>query len=107
MTTARALHQHIAEQARYRCGYCLTQEVVSGVPLTMEHIVPKVKGGQTVEENLWLSCRLCNEAKGILIEAVDPDSGAAVPLFNPRTQVWVDHFNGLMQKYRQENGRGR
>jgi hypothetical protein len=92
LTTAQPLRQRIAEQARYRCGYCLTQEAVSGVPLTVEHIVPKAKGGQTVEENLWLSCRLCNEAKGVLTEAVDPKSGAAVPLFNPRIQVWADHF---------------
>lgn len=92
MTTAQALRQRVAEQARYRCSYCLTQEVVSGVPLTVEHIVPQAKGGQTTEENLWLSCRLCNEAKGVLTEAFDPESNATVPLFNPRTQVWAEHF---------------
>jgi len=92
LTTAQALRQRIAGRARYRCGYCLTQEIVSGVPLTVEHIIPKARGGQTSEENLWLSCRLCNESKGVLTEAVDLESRAAVPLFNPRTQVWVDHF---------------
>jgi hypothetical protein len=92
LTTAQPWRQRVAKQARHRCGYCLTQEIISGVPLTVEHIVPKAKGGQTVEENLWLSCRLCNEAKGVLTEAVDPKSGAAVPLFNPRTQVWAEHF---------------
>ena len=92
MTIAPALRRRIAEQAHYRCGYCLTQEIVSGVPLTMEHILPKASGGQSAEENLWLSCRLCNEAKGILTEAVDTESNSSVPLFNPRTQVWVDHF---------------
>jgi hypothetical protein len=45
-----------------------------------------------VEDNLWLSCRLCNEAKGVLVEATDPETGATVPLFNPRTQAWQDHF---------------
>jgi len=89
---SKALRQHIAEQARYRCGYCLTQEVVSGVPLTVEHIIPKARGGQTIEENLWLSCRLCNEAKGVLTESLDPESGVTALLFNPRTQVWTDHF---------------
>jgi hypothetical protein len=24
--------------------------------------------------------------------AADPDSGQTVPLFNPRTQVWAEHF---------------
>ncbi len=87
-----ASRQRIAEQARHRCGYCLTQEVVSGIPLTLEHIIPKAKGGLDTEENLWLSCRLCNEAKGVLTEAIDPETGAWVPLFNPRTQAWADHF---------------
>jgi len=70
----------------------LTQEVVSGVPLTLEHIMPKAKGGQDIEENLWLSCRLCNEAKATLTEAVDPQTGDLAPLFNPRTQGWAEHF---------------
>jgi 5-methylcytosine-specific restriction endonuclease McrA len=66
LTVAPALRQLLAVQARGRCGYCLTQEIVSGVPLTVEHILLISKGGRTVEENLWLSCRLCNEAKGVL-----------------------------------------
>ena len=92
-SSAPTLRQRIAAQARYRCGYCLTQEVVSGIPLTLEHLRPKAKGGQDAEENLWLSCRLCNEAKGVLTEAVDPETDISVPLFNPRTQVWTDHFS--------------
>jgi len=90
--SAQALRQRIAGQAHHRCGYCLTQEVVSGIPLTLEHIIPKAKGGREVEENLWLSCRLCNEAKGVLTEASDPETGITVPLFNPRTQAWAEHF---------------
>jgi len=60
---------------------------VSGIPLTVEHITPKAKGGNDDDENLWLSCRLCNEKKGILIEAIDPEIGDVVSLFNPRTQT--------------------
>jgi hypothetical protein len=65
---------------------------VSGIPLTIEHITPKAKGGNDDNENLWLSCRLCNEKKGMLLEALDPDTGETVPLFNPRAQTWSDHF---------------
>lgn len=90
--SAKKLRQRIATQARHKCGYCLTLEVVSGIPLTLEHITPKAQGGQDVEDNLWLSCRLCNEAKGVLTEAVDPQTGELVPLFNPREQVWAEHF---------------
>jgi hypothetical protein len=88
----REQRRRIAEEALYRCGYCQTQEVVSGIPLTIEHIIPKAKGGNDDNENLWLSCRLCNEKKGMLLEASDPNTGETVPLFNPRTQTWPDHF---------------
>jgi hypothetical protein len=88
----REQRRRIAEEAQYRCGYCQTQEVVSGIPLTIEHITPKAKGGNDANENLWLSCRLCNEKKGMLLEALDPDTGVMVLLFNPRSQTWFDHF---------------
>lgn len=68
------------------------QEVISGIPLTVEHITPKAKGGQDDDENLWLSCRLCNEKKSMLTEAADPLTGSIVPLFNPRQQIWSEHF---------------
>lgn len=88
----RHQRRQIAEEAKYRCGYCQTQEVVSGIPLTVEHITPKAKGGSDDSANLWLSCRLCNEKKGTLIEAMNPETGDLVSLFNPRTQMWADHF---------------
>ena len=47
-----AVRKQIAQQARHRCGYCQTQERVSGIPLTLEHIIPRVAGGNDEEENL-------------------------------------------------------
>ncbi len=88
-----SLRIQVAAQAQHRCGYCLTQEVVSGVPLTLEHIIPKALGGSDTEENLWLSCRMCNEAKGIQTEAIDPETQTVVPLFNPRIDSWREHFD--------------
>ena len=90
--SVRKLRPAIAAAANHRCGYCQTQEVVSGVPLTVEHIVPTLQGGTYEEENLWLSCRLCNEAKGAQTQKADPQTGQLILLFNPRTQQWTDHF---------------
>lgn len=92
MRDLKKLRPIVVEQARHRCGFCQTQEVVSGIPLTLEHLFPKARGGDDKIENLWLSCRLCNELKGVSIEAVDPDTGRPIPLYNPRTQLWDDHF---------------
>ena len=38
------------------------------------------------------SCAVCNRRKGSDISSVDPEAGTLVPLFNPRTQPWSDHF---------------
>lgn len=60
--------------------------------LEIEHIIPLARGGTSAEGNLWLSCPLCNRYKADKISGVDPISGDQVALFNPRTQVWADHF---------------
>ncbi len=86
------LRRRIAAQAEYRCGYCLTSERLSGIPLTLDHLIPWAAGGLTVESNLWMACRPCNEFKGTQTHAVDPLTHRVVPLFNPRTQTWREHF---------------
>jgi HNH endonuclease len=60
--------------------------------LEIEHIIPKASGGNDNEENLWLSCRLCNSYKGTQTRATDPIKDRSVQLFNPRTQKWSQHF---------------
>ena len=89
---AQALRQRVAEQGRHRCGYCLTQEQIVGVPMDVEHIVPEALGGPTEEDNLWLACSLCNSHKGDRVTALDPSTGEIVRLFNPRQQLWEAHF---------------
>ena len=60
----RHLRERVARMAGYRCGYCQTPESIAGFRLSIEHIIPEAKGGQTVEGNLWLACHGCNEFKG-------------------------------------------
>ncbi|MBI1924451.1 HNH endonuclease [Candidatus Poribacteria bacterium] len=64
----------------------------AGPVLTVDHIIPRAKGGKTVEENLWLACRWCNEHKHDRTHARDPITQRRVRLFNPRKQVWPEHF---------------
>ena len=88
----KALRLAVAEQAKHRCGYCLTQEAVSGFEMEYDHLVPQALGGQTLEDNLWLACSYCNDAKNKRLVVLDPESGELVNLFNPRTQKWAEHF---------------
>jgi HNH endonuclease len=82
----------VRAQAKNQCGYCRSlQKYVLGI-LEIEHIIPKAAGGTDDEENLWLSCRLCNSYKGTQTYGQDPTSDRQVRLFNPRTQRWVRHF---------------
>ncbi len=73
------MRQYIAERARYQCGYCQTQEMVIGMPLQIEHIIPVVAGGTSDESNLWLASSPCNSYKGIQTHAIDPETHDEVP----------------------------
>jgi hypothetical protein len=88
----RELRRKVSTQARRRCGYCLTQEIVVGSPMEIDHLIPQSRGGRTEEKNLWLACSLCNDARGSRIVAIDPASGEIAPLYNPRQQDWRQHF---------------
>lgn len=86
------LRDRIRAMAGNRCGYCLSpQHLVLGT-LEIDHIWPTARGGSDSEDNLWLSCRLCNSYKGAQTHGVDPQTGRRVRLFNPRTQRWQRHF---------------
>ncbi|MDA0242828.1 MAG: HNH endonuclease signature motif containing protein [Chloroflexi bacterium] len=87
-----AMRQKLAVEAQERCGYCQSQQQYALGRLEIDHIIPIAAGGNDHEENLWLSCRLCNSYKGTQTTAVDPLSGRVVALFNPRQQVWAEHF---------------
>jgi len=86
------LRAQIEQDAGHRCGYCLSDETLTGIPLSVEHILPEALGGETIQTNLWLACRPCNEYKGTQTHAEDQEIGKEVPLFNPREHKWHEHF---------------
>jgi len=89
---SKKLRQRVAEQARHRCGYCLSSERVVGLHMEIDHLIPLALGGPTTETNLWLACSACNAFKGHRVSVRDPQSGRTVRLFNPREQDWDEHF---------------
>jgi hypothetical protein len=48
----------------HRCVYC--GEAFLAAELTLDHVEPRLRGGDDSEGNLVASCRPCNEAKGHL-----------------------------------------
>jgi len=89
-TTVRAL---VRRRAGDRCAYCrLKQEHLPFATFHVEHIIPRKHGGDDDPSNLALACDRCNVHKGTNLTGIDPDTGAIVPLFNPRVYAWDDHF---------------
>jgi 5-methylcytosine-specific restriction endonuclease McrA len=46
----------------FRCQYCGEKKAMRD--LNYDHVLPRVKGGQTVWENIVTSCYACNDRKG-------------------------------------------
>lgn len=48
------LRQAILAEGHWRCGYCLSAEILTGIPLTLDHLIPLAAGGPLGDETLWL-----------------------------------------------------
>lgn len=54
------LREYLLEKWNRQCAYCQIKDV----PLQVEHIVPRSKGGSNRVNNLCLACEPCNQKKG-------------------------------------------
>ena len=86
------LKNAIFSRANECCEYCCSQARFSPDPFSVEHVVPRSKGGTAQFNNLALACQGCNNRKYTHIEALDPVSGNLMSLYHPRRQQWRDHF---------------
>jgi hypothetical protein len=87
------LRRQIIERAGNCCEYCLLSQDDVTFSFHIEHIIAEKHGGSTVLDNLGLSCPACNGYKGTDISSIDWEgSRKIIGLFNPREQLWSDHF---------------
>jgi len=52
--------EYLLEKWGHKCAYCGKENI----PLQIEHIIPRAKGGSNRVSNLCLACEKCNTAKG-------------------------------------------
>ena len=63
----RKFRQSIFESWEWKCAYC--DKELDTKSATIDHIVPKYKGGHNVKSNMICSCSKCNRSKGsVLLE---------------------------------------
>ena len=86
------LRAEVRQRARGRHEYCGVHEEDVWAPHEPDHIIAEQHGGRTAAENLAYACFHCNRHKGTNLASVDPESGQPVFLFQPRRDVWSDHF---------------
>ena len=53
---------HIFEAWNWRCAYC--DKKLTTLTATVDHIIPKFKGGHNVKSNMCCCCSSCNKEKG-------------------------------------------
>jgi 5-methylcytosine-specific restriction endonuclease McrA len=87
-----ALRREVIERAGNRCEYCQLPAEVAFFPHEVDHVIAEKHGGTTDIDNLALACWRCNRHKGSDLTSFDPQTQRLSPLFNPRTQIWSEHF---------------
>jgi hypothetical protein len=92
MSVNDAIRQVVRSLAYYLCEYYHLSEEVSAAQFAVDHILPRSLGGSHRLDNLALACQRCNSYRYNFTTALDPQTQTLVPLFNPRTQRWVEHF---------------
>jgi hypothetical protein len=86
-----ALRRIVTERAGGFCEYCRAHQRYI-IFMEIDHIQPEAAEGLTVEGNLCLACTGCNDSKHDYQTGIDPLTQQSHPLYNPRTQLWGEHF---------------
>ena len=81
--------RNIFVRDQYTCQYCGAKP--PGVELTIDHIIPRSRGGRTVWENVVLACTNCNTRKGSRL----PAECGMPPLRTPKRPSWIAALHSI------------
>src|SRR2546423_3999825 len=80
------------QRAGFRCEYCHFPERFAELRFQLDHIRAEQHGGPSVLAKVAWCCLRCNKHKGPNLSGVDPRTNRVVRLFNPRKDIWEQHF---------------
>ena len=92
----------------FRCVYCGLQ--FPAEELTVDHVQPRVRGGDNSGGNVVTACGGCNALKGHrrLSEFLAADLQTRTNFFRLARSVWPRHLRAVEEELRaREEGRGR
>ena len=88
----RKFRQSIFESWEWKCAYC--DKELDTKSATIDHIVPKFKGGHNVKSNMICSCSKCNRSKGsVLLE----------DWYNPSNSFYSEERLGKIKHWIEDN----
>lgn len=85
------LRRQVIGEAENICEYCLIHEDDTFFGCHVDHIISEKHGGLTTADNLAFACSVCNLRKGSDIASLT-SSGILTRLYNPRIDIWSQHF---------------
>ena len=86
------VRRFVENRAKGYCEYCLSHKDFATDSFCMEHISPLADNGSNDPDNLAYACGSCNGHKHAKTQGVDPLLGQVTIFFNPRLDIWNDHF---------------
>ena len=86
------LRAAVEQRAGGHCEYCRSPAKYSTQPFSLDHVIPRSRGGPTSLDNLALACQGCNNHKYNKTYSSDPFTKQRVDLFHPRRHQWQEHF---------------
>jgi 5-methylcytosine-specific restriction endonuclease McrA len=87
----QSLIRSVRARAKRRCEYCHIPDSAYASSFHADHILARQHGGESNLENPALACIHRNQSKGPNIAGRDPETGEVIPLFDSRSNSWVDH----------------
>lgn len=83
--------KNILKRDLYKCAYCGRGDL----PLTVDHVIPKARGGEDIWENLVAACVVCNNKKGNKTPE-EANLTMKVKPFKPSYIMFISSFNSKL-----------
>ncbi len=84
--------QNVFKRDGFRCQYCGDRD-----DLTLDHVMPKSRGGRTNWDNLITACKKCNSKKGDFTPEEADMPLLSMP-FKPTFVMFIRDFSGATEK---------